>query len=59
MSYQPILNPELFKGEAIILSADVHDPNTIEVRWAKGYRLKWLDVIEMLKLGITDIPVVS
>ena len=59
MSYQPILNPDLFKGEAVILSADVHDPDTMEVRWPEGKRLMWRDVIAMLTLGITDIPVMK
>jgi hypothetical protein len=59
MSYQPIINPALFSDDAIVLSADVHDPSTVEVRWVKGMQLTWKDIIDMLDLGVTDIPVVK
>jgi hypothetical protein len=56
MSYQPILNPALFGSDHVVrLAADVHDPNTVEVRWYKGQKLTWQDIIDMLELGITDI----
>ena len=60
MSYHPIINPALFRDDgAVILSADVHDPSTVEVRWVKGMQLTWKDIIDMLDLGVTDIPVVK
>ena len=52
-----IVNPELFWGGEVRLTDDVYDPNTQEVRWAKDKRLTWRDVIDMLELGIVDIPV--
>jgi hypothetical protein len=57
MSYLPILNPDLFWGGEVRLTADVHDPETLEVRWHEGKRLSWADVLDMLAIGITDIPV--
>ena len=59
MSYQPILNPELFFGSEVVLSDDVHHPETLKVEWAKGRQLSWKDIIDMLLIGITDIPVVK
>ena len=56
---KPILNQDMFWGGEVYLATDVVDPDTQEVRWCKGKRLSYQDVIDMLTLGIAELDTVD